>query len=135
MEPSKIDPTGTWAPAACTLPAAERPQRAAGFDALFAGAVRGIERAGPTRLRLELQPSPQAAARAAELAAAETRCCSFFTFTLTAAAGRLVLDITVPAPHTGTLDLLAGHAAATAAGGTSVTHDESLLRPGGAAAP
>jgi hypothetical protein len=114
MELSDTDPAGTWAPEACTLPAADRPQRAADFDALFAGAVRGIERAEPTRLRLDLQPSPRAAARVAELAAAEAGCCSFFTFTLTVAAGRLILDITVPAPHTGTLDLLAGHAAAAA---------------------
>jgi hypothetical protein len=126
MELSETVPAGTWAPEACTLPAAERPQRAADFDALFATAVRGIERAGPTRLRLDLQPGPQAAARAAELAAAETGCCSFFTFTLTVAADSLVLDITVPAPHTGTLDLLAGHAATAAtakgtggAGGTA----------------
>ena len=122
MEPSEIDPAVIWAPAACTLPASERPQRAAGFDALFADAVRGIERAGPTRLRLDLQPGPRAAARVAELAAAETGCCSFFTFTIIVAAGRLILDITVPAPHTGTLDLLAGRAAAAAitkgAGGT-----------------
>ena len=61
-------------------PAAERPRRAAEFDGLFAGAVRGIERAEPTRLRLDLQPGPRTAARAAELAAAETGCCSFFRF-------------------------------------------------------
>jgi hypothetical protein len=124
MELSEIDPAATWAPEACTLPAAERPRRAAEFDGLFAGAVRGIERAEPTRLRLDLQPGPQTAARAAELAVAETGCCSFFTFTITVAAGRLLLDITVPAPHAGTLDLLAGHAAGIAAvgpGGTGGT--------------
>jgi hypothetical protein len=103
MELSEIDPAGSWAPEACTLPASERPRRAAEFDALFAAAVRGIERAGPATLRLDLQP-----------AAAETGCCSFFTFTITVAAGRLLLDITVPAAQAGTLDLLAGHAAAAA---------------------
>ena len=117
MELTETDPAGTWVPEACTLPASDRPQRAADFDALFAGAVLGIERAGPTRLRLDLQPGPQSAARAAELAAAETGCCSFFTFTIIVTAGRLILDITVPAPHTGTLDLLAGRAAA--AGGAA----------------
>lgn len=110
-----------WAPEACTLPAAERPRRAAEFDGLFAGAVRGIERAGPGRLRLDLQPGPHTAARAAELAAAETGCCSFFTFTITVAAGRLLLDITVPAAHAGTLDLLADRAAAAARAGTGGT--------------
>jgi len=118
MEPSEIDPAGTWAPDACTLPASELPQRAAEFDGLFTDAVRGIERTGPTRLRLDLRPDPQVAGRAAELAAAETGCCSFFTFTLAVAAGRLVLDITVPEPQAGTLDLLASHAAtASGAGG------------------
>ena len=37
----------------CTLPAAKLPQRVAEFDALFTDAVRGIERVGPGRLRLE----------------------------------------------------------------------------------
>ena len=124
MELSETDPAATWAPEACTLPASERPRRAAEFDGLFAGAVRGIERAGPARLRLDLHPGPQTAARAAELAAAETGCCSFFTFTITVAAGVLLLDITVPAQYAGTLDLLAGRAAAAAgiaAGGTGGT--------------
>ena len=124
MELSKTDAAATWVPEACTLPAAERPRRAAEFDGLFAAAVRGIERTGPTRLRLDLRPGPQTAARAAELAAAETGCCSFFTFTITVAADRLVLDITVPAAQAGTLNLLAGHAAAAAgiaAGGTGGT--------------
>jgi hypothetical protein len=124
MELSEIDPAAIWAPEACTLPASERPRRAAEFDALFAAAVRGIERAGPARLRLDLQPGPQTVARAAELAAAETGCCLFFTFTITVAADRLLMDITVPPAHTGTLDLLAGRAAAAAgiaAGGTGGT--------------
>jgi hypothetical protein len=115
MEETEKDPAGSWAPETCTLPAAERPRRAAEFNRLFAGAVRGIERVGPTRLRLDLRPGPQVAGRAAELAAAETGCCSFFTFVITVAAGRLILDITVPAPHAGLLDTLAGHAAAAPA--------------------
>lgn len=114
MELSETRAAGTWAPDACTLPAAERPQRAAEFDGLFAGAVLGIDRVDPTCLRLNLEPGPQAAGRAAELAAAETECCSFFTFNITIGAGRLVLEITVPAAHTGLLDALASHAAAVA---------------------
>lgn len=103
-----------WAPTSCTLPAAKLPRRVADFDALFADAVRGIERVGPERLRLELQASPQAAGRAAELAAAETQCCSFFTFTLTATGGGLALEVSVPQPYIGVLDGLAGRAAAAA---------------------
>ncbi len=97
-----------WAPDACTLPTAERPLRAAEFAGLLADAVRHSERPEPTRLHLDLRPDPAVAARAAGLAAAETECCSFFTFTVTAAGGALSLDITVPAAHTATLDALAG---------------------------
>jgi hypothetical protein len=109
---SEIDDDGPWASLACTLPTAERPLRAAEFDQLLAEGVRGADRGGPGRLRLELHASPQAAGRAAELAAAETACCSFFTFILTATGGRLTLEVAVPAAHTGALDALADRAAA-----------------------
>jgi hypothetical protein len=111
MELSEIGPAGSWAPQACTLPSPQRPQRQAEFDALFTADVRGIERAAATRLRLDLQASPPTAARAAELAVAETGCCSFFTFALTASAGRLILEITVPPSQVGVLDALASHVA------------------------
>jgi hypothetical protein len=103
---------GSWAPDACTLPTAERPFRAADFDAVFAATVRDLDRVGPTRLRLDLEPSPQAAARMAELAAAETGCCSFFTFALTATSGALTLDITVPQQYAPVLTALADRAVA-----------------------
>jgi hypothetical protein len=105
---------GSWVPAACTLPTSERPLRAADFDAVFAATVRGLDRDGPTRLRLDLEPSPQAAARMAELAAAETGCCSFFTFALTATGGALTLDITVPPQYAPVLAALAARARAAA---------------------
>jgi hypothetical protein len=114
MEPDNSEAGGTWVPQACTLPTAERPLRVAAFDELFASAVRGIDRAEAARLRLDLNPSSATAARAAELALAETGCCSFFTFTLTADGGGLVLDIAVPAAQTAVLDALAARAVATA---------------------
>jgi hypothetical protein len=83
MEHSGLD----WVPQACTLPTAERPLRVAAFDKLFAAAVR-----------------------AAELAAAETGCCSFFTFILTVTGGSAGLDIVVPAAQTAVLDALAQRA-------------------------
>jgi hypothetical protein len=97
--------------AACTLSAADRLSRAAEFGQLFTETVRQVERPEPTRLRLELIPVAGAAGRTAELMAAETECCSFFTFTLTAAAGSLVLDVSVPPGQVGALDALAGRAA------------------------
>jgi hypothetical protein len=101
-----------WAPQACTLPTTERPLRVAEFDALFAEAVRDIERIEPGRLRLGLAADPQVAGRAAELAAVETGCCSFFTFTLTATGGGLSLEVTVPGQYVEVLDALAERAAA-----------------------
>jgi protein-tyrosine-phosphatase len=106
--------TGTWVPEACTLPTAERPLRAASFDEFFAASVQGITRTGPDQVRLDLRPGPGTAARAAGLAAEETACCSFFTFTLTASGGGLTLDITVPPAQRAVLDALAQRAGAAA---------------------
>ncbi|WP_326631783.1 hypothetical protein OIE67_44225 [Nonomuraea fuscirosea] len=103
-----------WAPTACTLPTAEQPLRVAEFDALFAEAVQAVQRPERTRLRLELVFSPDHAARAAELAARENGCCSFFTFTLTVADGSLALEVTVPAEHIEVLDALSERAGAAA---------------------
>ena len=101
------DSGAAWVPQACTLPTAERPLRVAEFDEVFTRSVRGAERAGQSRLRLDLDPAPGVAGRIAELAAAETGCCSFFTFTLTVTGGSLLLDVSVPAAGTGVLDALA----------------------------
>jgi hypothetical protein len=101
---------GTWAPEACTLPTSERPLRAAEFEGLFADAVLGGERIEPGRLRLELRATPEVAGRTAQLVATETACCSFFTFTMTATAGRLTLEVTVPPAQVGVLDALADRA-------------------------
>ncbi|MES9542061.1 hypothetical protein [Actinomadura sp. NPDC000600] len=100
-----------WAPQACALPTAERPLRVTEFDALFAEAVTAVRPAGPSRVRMELRPEPRLAARAAELAARETGCCSFFTFAVTAAGGALTMEISVDARHTEVLDALAARAA------------------------
>ncbi len=99
-----------WAPDSCTLTADGRRLRQAEFGDLFAETVTAIERPELTRLRLHLNPSPNVAAKAAGLAAAETACCSFFTFALTAAAGSLVLDISVPVAQFPVLDALAKRA-------------------------
>jgi hypothetical protein len=95
-----------WVPSACTLPTAEQPLRVAEFDALFASAVQGVTRPDRTRLRWELEFSPEVAAQAAELAARENGCCSFFTFTLTIADGVMALQAQVPDEHAEVLDAL-----------------------------
>ncbi|MEO3888744.1 hypothetical protein [Nonomuraea sp. B5E05] len=109
-----VAPDLGWAPSACTLPTAEQPLRVAEFDAFFADAVRAVARPEPTLLRLELVFGPDHAAQAAELAARENGCCSFFTFTLTIADGSLVLEVAVPAEHVEVLDALSERAGAAA---------------------
>jgi hypothetical protein len=96
-----------WVPSACTLPTAEQPLRVAEFDALFATAT-SAERVAPGELRFALPPGM--AGTAATLAARETECCSFFTFTLTVSAGELTLGVSVADPHVEVLDALAARA-------------------------
>jgi hypothetical protein len=97
-------------PDACTLPTAERPVRLAEFDELFATAVRGVEVLGQTRARMWLAGPAGLEARVRDLAARETACCSFFTFTVTPEpAGddeAVVLDIEVPPTYAGVLESL-----------------------------
>ncbi|MGW5689294.1 hypothetical protein, partial [Nonomuraea sp. NPDC003754] len=95
-------------------PARCRPLRVAEFDAWFADAVQAVQRPERTRLRLELAFTPEHAARAAELAARENGCCSFFAFTLTVASGGLALEVAVPGEHVEVLDALQARAGAAA---------------------
>jgi hypothetical protein len=97
-------------PEECTLPETERPLRLAEFDTLFAAALRGQERLSPTWLRWRLDPAAEQAAR--DLTRREAGCCSFFSFTFTAADGAVQLDVTVPQAQAGVLDALADRAAA-----------------------
>jgi hypothetical protein len=115
---SSLTPTAqVWAPEECTLSPAGRQARATEFSDTFAETVRRVARPEPTRLQLELEPGPASASRIAALVAAETACCSFFTFTLTARAGSLVLDVAVPAAQLPVLDALAARAADSLAAG------------------
>ena len=101
---------GNWvmeaAPAACTLPTVDRPLRAAEWDDLFATATRAVHRIDAVRARWELQPDPGVAAHAGDLTVRETRCCSFFTFALTATDGQLNLDVSTPAEQIDVLDAM-----------------------------
>ncbi|WP_367129380.1 hypothetical protein [Saccharothrix sp. HUAS TT1] len=79
------------APIACSLTGDEQGERIAQWRDLLAGArSEGI--AGGLRWWL---PSARAG-QAAELAAAEQRCCAFFDFSLHLAAGGLVLEARAP---------------------------------------
>lgn len=104
-------------PDACTLPAARLPERLAEFSRLFAEFVLTIDRPRPDWLRLDLRATADAARRAAELAVAESRCCSFFMFTLRVSDGKLVLEVAVPQSQIAALDGLADRARAAVQGG------------------
>ncbi len=105
----------TRVPDACTLPTADQPMRLAEFDALFAADVTDVQQPSADTTVLTLRPDPTAAARAADLAARETACCSFFEFVLTATGGQLTLQIRTPAAHIEVLDALADRARQAAA--------------------
>lgn len=114
MSETRVPVADSWVPQACTLPTAEQPLRLAEFDEFFASEVRSAERLDPHRVRLELTPAAAVAARAADLMVRESRCCAFFTFTLSVAGGRVLLDVAVPAGQTGVVDALAARAGAGA---------------------
>lgn len=95
-----------WVPEACTLPTEEQPLRVAEFDALFAAATGPPERLAPTRLRLHLPAGQDNAARARDLIARETGCCSLFSFDLRPSVTDMELDVEVPEAHTAVLDAM-----------------------------
>ncbi|MBA3529716.1 MAG: hypothetical protein H0T91_10495 [Propionibacteriaceae bacterium] len=99
-----------WVPESCTLPTREQPLRVAEFDELFRTGVTDLQRTGTTSLRLTLVPEPEVAATAAALAARESRCCGFFTFTLTVSPLELHLTVGVPPARVDVLDALAQRA-------------------------
>jgi hypothetical protein len=104
---------------ACTLPTAEQPLRVAEFGALFATALRTLERPAPTWLRLNLVAGAGVEASTRDLTARESSCCSFFDFQLTATGGALTLDVRVPEVRIDVLDGIARVAEAAAEGGVT----------------
>ncbi len=107
------DAVRDWVPSACALPAEEQPLRVADFDALFATALVGIHRLGPTHVRLTLDSAATTPAYVCDLADRETECCSFFAFTVTA-GDPLTLDVLVLPAHVAVLAALAERAARVA---------------------
>ena len=117
VRPAAVPVPAVWAPVdACTLPTAEQPLREAEFTALFATALRAVERPEPARLRLSLDPGPGVAEAARDLIARESSCCSFFDFRLIPGEDRLVLEVGVPPARVEVLDGMARQAEAAHAG-------------------
>ncbi|TDC49245.1 hypothetical protein E1212_18780 [Jiangella ureilytica] len=96
-----MDILADFVPDACTLPTADRPLRLAEFATLFRTSARAVGRVSPTRLRLRLDDDPAVTATARDLAARESACCAFFTFTF-GDGGELTVD--VPPAHAAVLD-------------------------------
>ncbi|MFC5184996.1 hypothetical protein [Actinomadura harenae] len=86
---------------------------------MFAEAVTEVCEVALGRVRMRLRKEPGIAARAAELASRETGCCSFFTFTLIATSGGLMLEVSVAPQRAQVVTALARRAADVA--GVAVT--------------
>lgn len=103
--------TDQWVPDACTLATAQRPLRLAEFDQLFTASARAADRLTPHHLRVTIPGGPDVEARVRDLADRESRCCAFFTFTVSAPDPAIVqLDIEVPPLHRDVLDALQARA-------------------------
>ncbi|NEE03938.1 hypothetical protein [Phytoactinopolyspora halotolerans] len=76
-----------FVPDACELPTAQRPLRVAEFQDLFASSLYEVRRPAATRLDLVLDADPAVERIARDLAARESECCSFFTFSFSTVAG------------------------------------------------
>ena len=94
---------------ACTLPAVDRPLRLAELDALFATALRRVERRG-SGVRLLLRGGTGLVEQVRDLTAREASCCAFFGFDLDGTDQDLTLDISVPPARQDVLDALADRA-------------------------
>jgi hypothetical protein len=93
----------------CTLPTVERPLRLAEFDDLFSTSLTAQTRLSAAGLRWTLDSRAETVAR--ELAARETQCCSFFTFSFASEGDTVQVDVRVPAAQSEVLDALAARAA------------------------
>jgi hypothetical protein len=91
-------------PIACTLGAAVLGNREDEFRALFARALRRLERRDAHGARLVLDADVETQAR--DLFAREKQCCAFFDFAMTSADGALVVDARVPEGADQALDFL-----------------------------
>lgn len=84
------------------------------FDALFA--ERPADASRPERLRLKLVPTGGEGMEETvrDLVARESRCCSFFTFTVRPGLRHIGLDVEVDGAHEAVLDALQERATAVA---------------------
>ena len=94
-------------PIACTLHPDEHGGRLDDFRRSVFSRLDGMERPGPTRLRLLLAAGTDPGS-VRDLLVREQGCCAFLSFTITGDGDRLVVDLQVPAGAGPFLDALAG---------------------------
>lgn len=88
------------------LPTVEQPLRVGEFERLFAEALTSVAaRPDGRSLRVVLTDDPGVYEMAADLAARESECCSFFLFNVTRGSGAVTMDVRVDEPH---IDVLRG---------------------------
>lgn len=108
VEPVPLAASDGEVPIACSLDAAEIGPRIAEWQAALAGVVRRETREGGVRLVFD---DVDRLAEVARLAAAEHRCCPFFSFAVTVDARGLGLEVQAPADGQDVLTAVFGTAA------------------------
>ncbi|MFF4771559.1 hypothetical protein ACFY05_01720 [Microtetraspora fusca] len=91
-------------PPSCTLPTTEQPLRVAEWDAVFTERLSRVSRPDPLRLRLDFGSGTEIEGQVRDPTERETRCCSLFTFTLTADRGAVLPKGAVEQAHAPVLD-------------------------------
>ena len=100
--------SGGAVPVACSLGPAALAAQAQRWERLAAQAMTG-RASTPDGLRISFRPGPGAEDELRALAAVETECCPWATWTVQAADGELVLDVRSPSPDgTATLHAMFG---------------------------
>jgi hypothetical protein len=83
-------------PIACTLTAAEQPDRLAEWRTFFATHVAALESSSAREARFRLGSDDAAVLAAADLAQREQQCCAFFDFAIQLRADGRFLAVSVP---------------------------------------
>lgn len=109
-----FSPPDDWVPSSCTLPTVDQPLRRREFDEFFVDDVISVGQTSPLEVHFDLRAEPEVAARAANLAAKETACCSFFRFDLTMTHGTVEMVVSTDSQHEAVLAALVARAEARA---------------------
>ena len=105
-----MKPTGQELPIACTLGAADMPQRRRRWEAIANSAMLASEHT-TGGARQTYRPGEEVECELAELIRLEAECCAFLDFDLRREGDRLVLDISGPPEAASIIELFAARPA------------------------